>query len=240
MEAFQNAYDMGFRFFETDLHFSRDRRPVVFHDDVVDRTTSGTGLVADRSVHQLAELDAGYWFKPEEDYPARGQGIRIPPLEELLTTFPDCYFTLELKHAGMAHSLALLIRRLDRWDSLIVGAANDRWTAAFRVETGGRVATSAGQWTILGAWLTSRIGRGLKVAAAAFQVPLVHRGLTVIDREFVAAAHAAERQVHAWTVDQPSEMKALLDLGVDGIMSDRPDVLKKVLIERGEGGPWNG
>jgi glycerophosphoryl diester phosphodiesterase len=239
LEAFQRSYELGYRFFETDLHLTRDGLLVLFHDDTLERTTDGTGLVIDRTMRDLEALDAGYWFGPEHGYPYRGKGITIPALEDVLRAFPDCYFTLELKHGDAEAPLGDVIRRLDAWDRLIVGGYRDSWLWRFRQETGGRVATSTGRWEIGAFWMLSRVRRGLRLAAVALQVPPVHKGLTVLDEPFVRAVHAVGKQVHAWTIDSALEINRMLDLGVDGIMTDRPDILKDVLIERGRGGPWN-
>lgn len=239
MQAFGQSHDLGYRFFETDLHLSRDGVVVLMHDHTLERTTDGGGNVWDRTVSELRELDAGYWFRPEDGYPFRGNGMKIPTLEELLTTLTDSFFTLEMK-LSLAEPVDALLRRLDVWDRVVVAGYQDRWIRGFRRGTGGRVPTSAARSEIAVFWAASRLGRGLRLAAAALQVPPTHRGLRILDSGFVAAAHAVGKQVHAWTIDDPTEMDYLLDLGIDGIMTDRPDLLKEVLMKRGKGGPWNG
>ncbi|MFQ5968575.1 MAG: glycerophosphodiester phosphodiesterase [Acidimicrobiia bacterium] len=239
MEGFQQSYQLGYRFYETDLHLTRDDQIVLVHDDTLDRTTNGSGTVGDYTAAELQSLDAGYRFQPEEDYPFRGNGLTIPTLVEVLTTWPDTFFTLELKHGGMAKPLAELINRHDLWDRVLVAGYKDGWLKEFRTETGGRVATSTSRGEIGAFWLMSRNHRGLRLAGIALQVPMYYGPMTVVDRSFVEAAHTVGKQVHAWTIDDGAEMSLLLDMGVDGIMTNRPDTLKKLLIARGAGGPWN-
>ena len=239
MVAFEESWELGYRFFETDLHLSRDGVVVLLHDHTLERTTDGGGYVWDRTLSELQQLDAGYWFGPEHGYPFRGSDLTIPSLEELLVALPDAFFTLEMK-LGLADPVEALLRKLDARDRVVVAGYRDGWIRRFRRLTGGRVPTSTARGEIAAFWGVSRLGRGLTVDAAALQVPPRHRGLKVLDAPFVAAAHAVEKQVHAWTIDDAAQMDYLLDLGVDGIMTDRPDVLKEVLLQRGKGGPWNG
>lgn len=239
MLGFQQSLDLGYRFFETDLHLSSDGVVVLMHDHTLERTTEASGYVWDRTLSELQELDAGYWFGADAGYPFRGNGLKIPSLEELLTALPDAFFTLEMK-LGLAEPVDALLRRLDAWDRVVVAGYRDGWVRRFRRLSGGRVPTSTARGEIAIFWGVSRLGRGLTIDAAALQVPPRHRGLKILDGSFVAAAHAVGKQVHAWTIDDPVQMEYLLDLGVDGIMTDRPDLLKEVLVKRGKGGPWNG
>ncbi len=233
MFAFQQSWDLGFRYFETDLHLTRDGVVVLFHDDYLDRTTEGTGDVWDYTFAELQELDAGFRFGADRGWPYRGQGICIPSLEEIVETFPDIRLTLELKQGGLEKPLVALLEQFDLWDRVIVGGFDDRWARAVRKESRGRVITSSGRRETRLFWLASRAGIGLRTPAAALQVPVTHGSMTIVDQRFVAAAHRAGKQVHVWTVNEADEMRRLLDLGVDGLMSDRPDVLKEVFEERG-------
>ncbi len=239
LHAFQESYDLGFRSFETDLHLSRDGEIVLLHDHTLERTTDGNGLVWDLSAAELGSLDAGFWFGPESGYPFRDKGLRVPMLEEVLTTFPDTFFTLEMK-MSLAGPVTDLIRRLNAWDRVIVAGYHDSWVRAFRRATGGRVATSTARGEIGLFWAASRIRRGFRMHASVLQVPLRHWGIRLLDERFLSAAHAAGMQVHAWTIDDPAQMGGLLDLGADGIMTDYPDLLMEVMVGRQSGGPWNG
>jgi len=232
MVAFQGAVDLGYRHLETDLHVTSDGVLVTHHDHTVDRTTDGTGRVSDYSVAELHTLDAAATFQRDGEYPNRGAGVTVPTLEELLSSFPDVVVTVDLKEKHLEPLLALLLSRHGWWDRVIVGSFSDRRLRRFRRETGGRVATSAGPAETARFLAWARAGRVPTIAADALQVPPSARRLTVVDRTTVAAAHAAMKQVHVWTVNEPAEMHRLFDLGVDGIITDRPDLLNDVIARR--------
>lgn len=232
--SFQGAYDLGYRHFETDLHLTADGVLVCFHDDTVDRTTNGTGLVGRLTLGELQELDAGYRHRTYEGFPFRGKGVRVPTLEWLLTTFSDTSLVVDLKTDGLAEPLAALVDDLDVYERLIVGSFSDQRLTEFREITDGRVPVSSGS-ALSRLWvLASRVGRGVAGDASALQVPTHLRGVRVVDEKLVKAAHEGGLQVHVWTVNERTEMIRLLDMGVDGLVTDRPDVLKDLLGERGE------
>lgn len=234
MEAFSGAVDLGCRHLETDLHITADGQLVCIHDPTVDRTTDGSGEVASHTLEELAQLDAGFRHAGPEGYRYRGQGIRIPTLEEVATAFPGAALVLDLKVDGMEQPLARLLDRLDLYGRVIVGGFDDARIEALHRETEGRVAISTGP-TLSRLWvIASRVGRGGGGEAQALQVPTRIRGVQVVDRRLVESAHAHGLQVHVWTVNDIEEMGGLLDIGVDGIITDRPDLLKDLLIERGE------
>ena len=237
MLAFRNSAELGYRYFETDLHLSADGVLMVFHDDTLDRTTDGSGPVDGYTAAELKAFDAAFRFGSDRGWPFRGQGVTIPTLEELVTALPDASFTLELKQAGLAGPLVTFIERHDLWDRVMVGGYADEWMRELRRLSGGRVPTSSPRHETLLFWLISRIGIGFPIGADALQVPVTHNNLTVVDRRFVRAAHRVGKQVHVWTINEAPEMHRLLDLGVDGLMSDVPDVLLEVMAERGAGGP---
>lgn len=233
MEAFSGAVSLGYRHLETDLHMTRDGVLVCLHDRTLDRTTNGAGLVSELTFDELAKLDAGYRHRGVEGALFRGRGIRVPSFEEAVLTFPDVSFVVDLKTENLVEPLNHLIDRLGIHDRLIVGSFSDRRLDEFRAMAGSRVATSTGA-ALSRSWLmASRIGRGVECDALALQLPRSSRGVRVIDRRLVEAAHGLGLQVHVWTVNKPAEMAGLLDLGVDGIITDRPDLLKDLLIERG-------
>ena len=234
MLAFQGVYDLGFRHFETDLHLSSDGVLVCFHDDHLDRTTDGTGLVSDFTLNEIQALDAGYRHGTSDGYPFRAQRVGVPTLEELLLTFPDTSVVLDLKTDGLAEPLAGLVERLDVSDRLIVGSFSDERLDQFRGLTDGRVPTSTGPVAARMWVLASRMGRAAGGVATALQLPTHLRGIRVVDEKLIRSAHEAGVQVHVWTVNDPDEMTRLLDMGVDGLISDRGDLLKDLLIARGD------
>jgi glycerophosphoryl diester phosphodiesterase len=232
--SFQSAYDLGYRHIETDLHMSADGVLVCFHDDTVERTTEGTGHVEDFTLAELQRLDAGHRHRTEDGFPFRGKGVRVPTLEWLLSTFPDASLVLDLKTDALAEPLAALVDDLDAYERLIVGSFSDARLSEFREITDGRVPVSSGS-ALSRLWvLASRVGRGVAGDASALQLPTHMRGVRVVDEKLVHAAHEAGLQVHVWTINERSEMIRLLDMGVDGLVTDRPDILKDLLVERGE------
>jgi glycerophosphoryl diester phosphodiesterase len=232
--SFHGAYELGYRHFETDLHLTADGALVCFHDPTVDRTTNSTGRVEDLSLEQLQALDAGFRHGTPDGFTYRELGIKVPTLEWLLTTFPDTSVVVDMKSDGLAGPLAALIDDLDVHDRLVVGSFSDARLAEFRHLTNRRVATSTGP-TLARLWvLASRVGRQAGGEAAALQLPTHMRGVRVVDERLVKVAHDAGLQVHVWTVNRRTEMVRLLDMGVDGLITDRPDVLKDLLVERGE------
>jgi glycerophosphoryl diester phosphodiesterase len=233
MEAFSGAVSLGYNHVETDLHLTRDGTLVCLHDHTVDRTTDGSGFVSELDFDELTRLDAGYRHSSTEGPAFRGKGIRVPSLEEAVLTFPGVAFVVDLKTENLVGPLIELIDRLGLHDRLIVGSFSDRRLDEFRALAGDRVATSTGA-ALSRSWVfASRMGRGVRCDAVALQLPRRSRGLRVVDSRLVAAAHDRGLQVHVWTVNHPGEMTELLDLGVDGIITDRPDLLKEVMIERG-------
>jgi glycerophosphoryl diester phosphodiesterase len=235
MVAFQGAVDLGYRYIETDLHVSADGVVVVFHDDHLEDLTDGAGKVWDRDWADLARLDAAHHFDPDGGHPLRGAGVGIPRFADAVESFPDVCWNLDLKQKGIARSVADEVARLGVEDRVLIGSFHDRRIREFRRLTGGRVATSAGPREAARALAAAAAGRAPRGAADAYQVPEGVGPLTVAGARFVEAAHRAGKQVHVWTVNDAAAMHRLLDLGVDGIVTDRPDVLNDVLAERGAG-----
>ena len=240
MTAFQGAVDLGYRYLETDIRRSRDGVLMVFHDARLDRTTDGTGVLNLRSRAELQELDAAYRFERNGGFPHRGAGIRIPTLEELVTTYPEAVFSIDMKEGGLEAPLADFIRDHDLWDRVIIGSFSGRRLRRFRSLVERPVAMAAGPGEMARFLFNTRRGRPSRLVSDSMQVPTTYRGVTVIDRKTVTAAHAAFKQIIVWTVNDAEQMRTLLDLGVDGIITDRPDLLKAVMEERGAGGPWHG
>ncbi len=237
MEAFSGAFEMGYRHLETDLHMTSDGVLVCIHDHTVDRTTGGSGEVSSFTFDELQTLDAGYRHGDREGFGFRGKGITIPSFFQVVTDLADVSLVVDLKIEGLAQPLADLIEELSNHERLIVGGFSDERLDEFRKVTGGSVATSTGP-TLSRMWvLASRVGRGGGGEASALQLPTQIRGVRVVDEKLVRSAHDAGLQVHVWTVNDTNEMERLLNIGVDGLVTDRPDLLKTVLTGRGE---WSG
>ena len=223
LPAFENAVALGYRYVETDVHATADGVLVAFHDAVLDRVTDRTG--------KIAELPWSYVSE------ARVDGREpIPLLEDLLGLWSDLRFNIDAKDDRAVEPIAEVVRRTGSVDRVCVGAFSGRRVARVRRLLPG-VCTSFGPLGIGHLWLA---GYGLplgRLAAACAQVPVRKGPVTVASRRLVEAAHRRGLQVHVWTIDDPAEMNRLLDLGVDGLMTDLPGVLKEVLIQRGQ---WYG
>ncbi len=236
MVAFDQAHDAGLRWLETDLHLSLDGHLVCIHDDTVDRTTNAIGVVSDFTANELSALDAAFRFEVTGNHPYRGQGHGVPTLEDLACEFDDCRLVVDLKQDGLAAALWGLIRRLDIAERIIVGSFSDRRLSEFSQVSGGGVATSAGPKDVARALAAAAV-KIPPLLADALQVPVNARGVPIVTARSVQKFHEAGYQVHVWTVNSSKQMHRLLDLGVDAIITDRPDTLKAVMIERGI---WNG
>ncbi|MFD9498263.1 glycerophosphodiester phosphodiesterase [Streptomyces sp. NPDC060035] len=219
--AFRRAADAGYRYFETDVHTTVDGRLVAFHDPTLDRVTDTRG--------RIAELP---WSVVSR---ARVAGREpLPLFEELLEEFPDARWNVDIKAEPALVPLIELIRRTDAWDRVCVGSFSEARVARAHRLAGPRLATSYGVRGVLGLRLRSYgIPAALRTGAVCAQVPESQNGIRVVDRNFVRTAHARGLQVHVWTVNEPERMAALLDLGVDGIMTDHIETLRTVLSERG-------
>jgi glycerophosphoryl diester phosphodiesterase len=230
--AFQGAVDLGYVYIETDIRVTRDGVVVVFHDETLERTTNGVGRVVDWDWADLSQLDAAYNFTPDGDsFPLRGKGIGISRLDDTFETFPDVNFNIDLKAAKSEWPVADVIVSKGRFDSVLVGGFVDRRTARFHRITKGKVPVSAGPSASIAMFSASRIGRTSNRKFDAYQLPASTRGMSV-DQKLVDAVHKADSHIHVWTVDDPQQMHELLDLGVDGIVTDRPDLLNEVIEER--------
>lgn len=239
MVAFQHAVDLGYRYLETDLHLSGDGVLVCVHDPTLDRTTDGRGPISSLAVRDLQMLDAGFRFDPIHHFPFRASGIRIPTLEEVATSFPDAVLTVDLKQPRLEDALTALIARLGLLDRIIVGSFRDRRIRRFRRLTAGRVATSSGPMESLRFVLAARAGRARALKADVLQIPVSYERFRMVDAAVIQAAHRLDKQVHVWTVNDLDEMEELLDMEVDGLITDRPDLLRELMEVRGSGGPWH-
>lgn len=237
MAAFERAVAQGAVILETDVHVTRDGALVLFHDDTLERTTDGTGRIADHAWEELQRLDAGYRFAPEAGFPERGKGHRIPLLEEALRAFPEVRFNIEVKERipALIEGTVELVRRLGREDTVLLAAAHDDTMADLRAHlaaTGVRPAVGASAGDVLQCVRAALEGRPPPPGPMALQVPPDFGGRPVVTRPLIEYAHAHGLVVHVWTINEPEEMERLLDLGVDGVMSDFPGRLADVVARR--------
>src|SRR5215210_4254108 len=238
IEAFRLAVETGAGGLELDVHMSRDGHLVVIHDATVDRTTSGTGAVSEMTLDELRRLDAGHNFSPAggSTRPYRGRGVRVPTLGEVLEGFPVVAVNIEIKAGtpGIEETVLGVLREANALGRALVVSTPHSIVKRFRKVSGGHVSTGASRWEIGVFYISSRfrLERLVRPAYDALQVPLRHRGIPVVTPRFVRAAHARGVRVDAWTINQADEMRRLLDLGVDVIMTDRPGTLAEVLENR--------
>ena len=227
MAAFRHAVELGYTFLETDVHVTSDGVLLAFHDTVLDRVTDRTGNIADSTYAEVQQA-------------LIGGSEPVPTLAELFDAFPDARFNIDLKSEGAVEALAAFIEGRRAWHRVLVGSFSGRRMEAFRRRTQGRVATSAHPLEVVAFLLSpsARLARLLtRGRPVALQIPHRRGRLVVASRGLVRRARAAGVQVHVWTIDDPVEMNTLLDRGVDGIMTDRTDILRDVLRARGQ---WNG
>jgi glycerophosphoryl diester phosphodiesterase len=246
--AIDRAVAAGATGIELDVHATADGELVVCHDATVDRTTAASGNIASFTLAELRELDFSYWFipgadvapgRPEADYPYRGRApgdprFGIASLRQVLEQFPGVVLNLDIKQtapvvAPYEETLARLLAEFGRTDDVIVASFLDPATDAFRTFAPG-VPTSAGTAATAEFWRAVQHGDATPdIPAVAYQVPERMGDLVVVDEAFVEAAHRSGKAVHVWTVNDPTAMERLVGIGVDGIISDLPTTLVKVL-----------
>jgi glycerophosphoryl diester phosphodiesterase len=233
MAAFRAAVELGYRYLETDVHTTSDGVLLLFHDDSLDRVTDGRGRISELTAAEVAAARIG-GREP------------VPLFDELVTEFPDVRLNLDVKDWSSVRSLADGIERHHAHQRVLVASFSDRRRRAVLKLLSLPVASSAGVMTntlfvLLGplmpaAWLRRVLRRALR-DVQALQVPVRYGAFRVVTAGYVRRAHALGLLVHVWTINDPAEMRRLLELGVDGIVTDRADLLKQVLLERGE---WPG
>jgi glycerophosphoryl diester phosphodiesterase len=210
---------------------------VAFHDDRLDRVTDRRGAIAGLAIAEVEAADAGHWFSPDggRTFPLRDRGVRVPRLEELLSRWPECRVNVDPKTDSCVAPLVALVDRLDAWERVCVGSFSDRRLRRIRTLSRGRACTSMGPLAVAVARAASLGARIPRLGAACIQVPVRSGRIPSVTARFVRAAHRARLPVHVWTVNDEPTMQRLLDVGVDGIMTDRPRLLRDVLVARGIG-----
>ncbi|MGA8115610.1 MAG: glycerophosphodiester phosphodiesterase [Actinocatenispora sp.] len=222
--AFERTAQLGYRYVETDVQATADGVPVIFHDDDLSRLAGRPDRISSLREADLATIRIG-------------GAQAVPRLDDVLTSWPTLRFNLDVKSWAAVEPLIATLRRTEVLDRVLVASFSDRRLAVMRRALGPRVASSMGPSEVVRLRLASVAGRGmlgLAPGVPAVQVPVRYGPIRVIDRRFVTYAHRLGIQVHAWTIDDPAEINRLLDLGVDGIMTDRIDVLREVLLSRGQ------
>lgn len=227
MRAFQHAVNLGYRYLETDAQATKDGVLVAFHDDRLDRVTDRTGVISELAYDELRR--------------ARVYGTdEIPLLADVFEAFPDARINVDAKTGHAVDPLIELIRRMNALDRVCVGSFESSSLARIRKALGPSLCTVATVPEVVRLRLTSFVPIGAvqrwigRTSTACLQVPVRQGRFPVTDRRFVQAATRIGKPVHVWTIDDEQEMDRLLDLGVDGLMTDRPTLLRGVLQRRGQ------
>ncbi|WP_330275635.1 glycerophosphodiester phosphodiesterase [Lentzea sp. NBC_00516] len=220
LSSFRRAVQEGYRYIETDVHATSDGVVVVHHDHTLDRTTDAHGIVS--------ELP---WT--EVQHARVGGREPIARLADVLEELPDTFFNIDVKSESAVEPIIALLRKAKSLHRVCLASFSDNRLARLRKIAGPQLLTSMGPRSAGALWAAGRIPlAGLAVRGQVAQVPVNQGRLHIVDRKFVQAAHRRALEVHVWTIDDEADMRALLDLGVDGLVTDRPDVLREVLRSR--------
>jgi glycerophosphoryl diester phosphodiesterase len=232
--SFTHALDLGYRYLETDVHTTSDGVVVAFHDPDLSRLSERSGLVRDLTWPELSRVELS-------------SGDRVPRFDELLAAWPGVRWNIDAKHDTVVAPLADTIKRSDAVERVCVTSFSDLRLERVKRRIGPRLCTAMGPAAVgalrlasASPWAPAALPRAALLPFHRFgavQVPTGYRNVSIVERRFVATAHAAGLQVHVWTIDDEDEMIRLLDLGVDGLMTDRPSLLKRVLEARNA---WDG
>ncbi|RZU75830.1 glycerophosphoryl diester phosphodiesterase [Micromonospora kangleipakensis] len=220
--AFARAIALGYRYVETDVHATADGLAVVFHDATLRRVTGEPGRIADLRWADLASVRVG------------GAAV-VPRLDEVLGAWPEVRFNIDVKADGGVEPTVATVTRTGAGERVLLASFSDTRLTRLRTLAGPKVATSLGMRGVARLRMASLHGRSLRLppSVVAAQVPVRYGRIPVVDRRFLAYCHRIGLQVHVWTIDEPAEMHDLLDLGVDGIMTDHVGVLRDVYRSRG-------
>ncbi|MEO8605402.1 MAG: glycerophosphodiester phosphodiesterase, partial [bacterium] len=237
LPSFALAAALGAGYLELDVHATSDGEIVVLHDPDLDRTTSGGGPVREQPWATVRQLDAGWHFSHDgRAFPYRGQGVRIPLLAEIVNALPAHGLNIEIKQGEPNIVTAVLdvLRAGDAFDRTLLAAEHDEIMVSIRAAVETRVATGMSIADVL--TFFDRLSRddwsGYVAPGRALQVPPAHEDIEIVTPAFVTAAHRVGLEVHVWTINDPAEIDRLLDLGVDGVMSDFPGLVASAVAGR--------
>ena len=221
LPAFQNAVDMGYKYLETDVHSSKDGGVFAFHDDSLDRVTGRIGKISELTSEEISNIEINGFAK-------------IPTLLELLETFPEVKINIDPKADSVVMPLINLLKHTNSVNRVCIGSFSDKRIKEIRRELGSELCVSAGPKAVMKFLAGKFRFFSSKTYYHCLQVPQRSGPVKIVTPAFIERAHSRGLQVHVWTVDDHKEMNELLDLGVDGLMTDEPSILKNVLLERGE------
>jgi glycerophosphoryl diester phosphodiesterase len=232
--AFEHAVALGVDVLEMDLHITKDGVLVINHDETVDRTTDGTGSIENMSLAEIKALDAGYHWSNDngQTFPFRSTGIMIPTLEEVFLAFPEHRMTIEIKKTerSMAEPFCGLIRQYEMQNKIVVASFHNERMDEFR-QVCPEIATSSARQETTVFVLLSKAFLGVLYSPDFYslQVPEESSNITVMTAQFVRAAHERNLKVEPWTINDPEKMQLYVNWSIDGIITDRPDILLEIL-----------
>lgn len=243
MASFTLSKDLGVDVLEFDIHISKDGHLVAIHDPTVDRTTNGTGAVSELTLKEIQALDAGYHFKDlEGNFSYRGKGIYIPTLEEIFEEFPDLRMNIEIKDDNpperlddISKKLASLIKKYKMEEKVIVASFDQSIIKKFNQYSDGEVSLAGGKNEVISFVVFHKFFlRNLyQPKVDAFQLPTSESIFDLTDQKLIEGAHRRGMDIHYWTIDDKETMRKLIELGADGIITNRPDILLDLLKEMG-------
>ena len=228
------ALEQAARFFrpdiiEIDVRATADGHCVLMHDPTLERTTSGSGAVAERTLAELKQLDAGHRFVAlDGTHSFRDRGVTIPTIEEVLEALPEMRFIVELKIGTAQKPLLDAIRRFDAWDRVLVAGEREIDRELF-ADYPGPMSESGDAMRRLYRMHRLRLMHFWQPATQAVQFPFEYEGRRIINERLVRELKGKGLVVHVWTVNDADDMRMLLEWGVDGVLSDRPDLLAEVM-----------
>lgn len=236
--AFTQGLEYSADVLELDVRLNADDELMVIHDATLDRTTNGSGPVRAATLIEIKALDAGYWFTKDEgkSYPFRGQGVTVPTLDEVFTAFPDVAINIDIKDdlPLAAERLADTIARNQAEQRVLVGSFHGDVLRYFHTLTPEvAIIAEPGETRTFFILSTLHLWRLHRPHADTYQVPIQRGRFRLDSARFIANAHKLNQQVQYWTINDPQEMHRLLQLGADGIITDRPDLGLKVFQELG-------
>ena len=236
LPSFALAREFGAPYLELDVHGTKDGVVVALHDPTLDRTTNGSGAVRDTCWVDIAPLDAGYRFTTDgKTFPYRGQGVAVPTLEEVLRAHPDGRFNIEIKQESppIVDDVIEILERTASLDRVLLAAEHHSIMERIRARGGTATSMSAEEAVEFFRRLYANDWDGYRTSAKAAQIPFYLEGVALVTNASVEALHRYGCEVHVWTINERREISQLLDLGVDGIMSDFPGRVRQVVRERG-------
>ena len=216
--AFKSAVDIGYKYLETDVHLTKDGFLIAFHDDTLDRVTDKSGLIRDLT---LSEIKKAKIAGTDE----------IPLLSELLNSFSDCFFNIDCKVDETVQPLINLINNKDFINRVCIGSFSQKRINFIRKSLGKEVKTSMGPAEVILSKFLSYTSLGYNFKSSYTSIPIRRYGINLLEERNIKYLKSNNQKVIAWTINDEDQMKMLINIGIDGIMTDNLTLLKKVLIE---------